>query len=301
MRAGHEVVRRISVTKRAHCPAYYALMSLSAPITSLQNPQLKRLVRLQARRGREQEGVILIEGARELSRALAAGVQPTEVFSCPELHSPEAAEVSESLLLDVTELTRPAFEKVSGRENPDGLLAVANRPVVELPDLPADAVVVVLDGLEKPGNVGAILRTADASGAAAVLVLGRGADPYGPNVIRASQGSVFALPVVALDGDDAHAYLAAQDCVTVACTPDAPHIYWDAPLTGRVALLLGTEHGGLPPHQRQAGPSGDRLSVRIPMTVGSGADSLNVATAAALMLFECARQRRNGLNTGATP
>ncbi|MDV6373461.1 TrmH family RNA methyltransferase [Deinococcus arenicola] len=274
-------------------------MILPVPITSLQNPQLKRLVRLHARRGREQEGVILIEGARELSRALAAGVQPTEIFSCPELHSPEAAEVAEGLPIEVTELTRPAFEKVSVRENPDGLLAVAMRPVVELPDLPADAVVVVLDGLEKPGNVGAILRTADASGAAVVLVLGRGADPYGPNVIRASQGSVFALPVAALDEAEASAYLAAQGCVTVACTPDAPHIYWDAPLTGRVALLLGTEHGGLPAHQRQAGASGSGLSVRIPMTAGSGADSLNVSTAAALMLFECARQRRGSASVHA--
>ncbi|MFK7603490.1 TrmH family RNA methyltransferase [Deinococcus sp. SM5_A1] len=268
------------------------------PITSLQNPQLKRLVRLHARRGREQEGVILIEGARELSRALGAGVMPTEIFSCPELHSPEAAGIAALLPLTATELSRPAFEKVSGRENPDGLLAVADRPVVALPNLAGDAVVVVLDGLEKPGNVGAILRTADASGAAAVLVLGRGADPYGPNVIRASQGSVFALPVVALDEDEAYGYLAAQGCVTVACTPDAPHVYWDAPLTGRLALLLGTEHGGLPAHWRQAGNGGGLsragLSVRIPMTVGSAADSLNVATAAALVLFECARQRRDG-------
>ncbi|GGL73352.1 rRNA methyltransferase [Deinococcus aerolatus] len=274
-------------------------MTRADPITSLQNPQLKRLVRLHARRAREQEGVILIEGARELSRALEAGVRPTEIFSCPELHSPEAAGVAPALPLTPTLLSAAAFGKVSGREHPDGLLAVAPRPVVDLPDLTEDAVVVVLDGLEKPGNVGAVLRTADASGAAAVLVLGRGADPYGPNVIRASQGSVFALPVAALDGEEAHAYLAAQSCLTVACTPDAPHVYWDAPLTGRVALLLGTEHGGLPAHWRQAGGPGGGLSVRIPMQPGSAADSLNVATAAALMLFECARQRRDVGGRGA--
>ncbi|GGO28858.1 TrmH family RNA methyltransferase [Deinococcus humi] len=274
-------------------------MTRADPITSLQNPQLKRLVRLHTRRSREQEAVILIEGARELSRALAAGVQPTEIFSAPELHSPEAAEVAPTLPTLPTLLSPAAFEKVSGRENPDGLLAVAPRPAVMLPDLPGDAVVVVLDGLEKPGNVGAILRTADASGAAAVLVLGRGADPYGPNVIRASQGSVFALPVVALDEEAAQDYLTAQGCVMVACTPDAPHVYWDAPLTGRVALLLGTEHGGLPTHWRQAGSHGSGLSVRIPMEPGSAADSLNVATAAALMLFECARQRRGTGAAGA--
>lgn len=256
----------------------------SLPITSLQNPQLKRLVRLRTRRAREEEGVILIEGAREVSRALAAGVRLRELFLCPEQFSPEASTVTFTAP-QVTYLSTPAFEKVSVRENPDGVLAVAETPQPTLPDPAAGAVVVVLHGLEKPGNVGAIIRTADCIGAHAVLVLGRGADPYSPNVIRASQGSLWQVPTLALDEAQAWAWLQAHTFRTVACTPDAPRIYWDVPLTGRVALLFGTEHQGLPQEWRSADES-----VGIPMQ--GSADSLNVATAAALVLYECLRQRR---------
>ncbi|WP_216329609.1 TrmH family RNA methyltransferase [Deinococcus aestuarii] len=254
-------------------------------ITSLQNPHVKRLARLRGRRDRDREGVILIEGARELSRAVAAGVALQTLYLCPPLFSPEAREVAPSLPGTPVHLSREAFEKVSGRENPDGLLGVAPTPAPPLPDPSGDALLVVLHGLEKPGNVGAILRTADAAGASGVIVLGRGADPYGPNVIRASQGSVFSLPVVALEEGEALEWLAGRGFTRVACTPDAPQVYWDAPLTGRVALVLGAEHEGLPPEWRAA-----ELPVRVPMH--GAADSLNVATAAALVLYECLRQRR---------
>lgn len=257
-------------------------------VTSLQNPQLKRLVRLRTRREREAEGVILVEGARELSRAVEAGVELRELYLCTELLSPEALSLRpgvEARARRVTELTRAAFEKVSGRENPDGLLGVGKAPGTRLPEPGADALVVVLHGLEKPGNVGAILRTADAVGASGVIVLGRGADPHGPNVIRASQGSVFSVPTAVLAEAEALAWLADHGFTTVACTPDAEAEYWDAPLTGRIALLLGTEHAGLPPEWRRS-----ERAVRIPMH--GAADSLNVATAAALVLYEARRQRR---------
>lgn len=259
---------------------------MTAPlITSLQNPQLKRLVRLKTRRAREAEGVMLIEGARELSRALAAGVSVQEVFLSPELFSPEAHELKLAGDLRLTHLTRAAFQKVSGRENPDGVLAVALAPQHPLGVPPPEALVVVLHGLEKPGNVGAILRSADSVGAHAVLILGRGADPYNPNVIRASQGSVWTVPTLALDEQQAMHWLTQHAFRTVACTPDAPRSYWDSDLTGRVALLFGTEHQGLPPEWRAA-----HQAVGIPMH--GSADSLNVATAAALVLYESLRQRR---------
>lgn len=258
------------------------------PITSLQNPQVKRLVRLRNRREREQEGVILIEGARELARAESAGAAVTELFLCPDLFSPEAHErFPEPLALarsGATLLSRAAFEKVSGREHPDGVLGAGPVPAVKLPSPAEHALVVVLHGLEKPGNVGAILRTADSAGADGVIVLGRGADPYSPNVIRASQGSVFSVPTVTLPEDEALAWLAEHGFRTVACTPDAPADYWHTPLTGRVALLLGTEHAGLPAEWRTA-----HRSVRVPMH--GQADSLNVATAAALVMYEVLRQR----------
>ena len=256
-------------------------------ITSPSNPHVKRLVRLRSRRDRDTEGLILIEGARELRRAALAGVQLQSLYLCPALYSPEARDAAPGLGGERTELSRAAFEKVSGREHPDGLLALAALPEMRLPEPPADGVVVVLHGLEKPGNLGAILRTADAVGAAGVIVLGRGADPFGPNVIRASQGSVFNLGLVAWEEQTALAWLQDHGFSLVACTPDAERVYWDAPLTGRVALLLGTEHQGLPPAWRDTGNG-----VRIPMAPGAGADSLNVATAAALMLYECIRQRQ---------
>ncbi|WP_235514272.1 RNA methyltransferase [Deinococcus sp. Leaf326] len=234
--------------------------------------------------------MMLVEGARELSRAVAVGVRPRELYLCPELFSPEAHDLVAGLEAALggqgpALLSRATFEKVSGRENPDGVLGVAALPMPVLPDLGERALVVVLHGLEKPGNVGAILRTADAAGADAAVVLGRGADPYGPNVIRASQGSVFAVPTLVLGEEDALGWLAGQGFRTVACTPDAQQDYWDAPLTGRVALLLGTEHAGLPPEWRRA-----HEAVRVPMH--GQADSLNVATAAALVLYECVRQSR---------
>ncbi|WP_291425511.1 RNA methyltransferase [Deinococcus sp.] len=256
------------------------------PITSLQNPQVKRLVRLRTRREREAEGVMLVEGARELSRALQAGVRLREVFSCPELLGPEASALAD-VLQTGTLLSRSAFEKVSGRENPDGVLGVAEQPEPRLPNPGPEALIVLLHGLEKPGNVGAILRTADAAGAHAVLVLGRGADPFGPNVIRASQGAVFSVPTAVLPEAEALDWLQRHHFRTVACTPDARQDYWDTPLTGRTALLLGTEHEGLPAEWR-----GTHQAVKIPMY--GQADSLNVATAAALVLYEAVRQRRGG-------
>ncbi|THF88213.1 RNA methyltransferase [Deinococcus sp. KSM4-11] len=261
-------------------------------ITSMQNPQVKRLVRLRSRRERERDHVILIEGARELNRAVGAGLDVQDVYLCPPLYSPEAADVAGRLPGRHTHLSAPAFEKVSVRDHPDGVLGLAASPTPTLPEPAQDAVVVVLHGLEKPGNVGAIVRTADAAGAAGVIVLGRGADPYGPNVIRASQGSVFTVPVVAWEEAPALEWLRGHGFTLVACTPDAPRPYWDMPLTGRVALLLGTEHQGLPDDWREDG------AVSIPMNPGGGADSLNVATAAALMLYESARQRHAQLASG---
>src|SRR5699024_8460764 len=147
------------------------------------------------------------------------------------LYSPEAQEVAPTLPGSRLELSREAFEKVSGRENPDGLVAVAPRPDRPLPGAGPDTLLLVLHSLEKPGNLGAILRTADAAGVGGVLVLG-GADLYSPGVIRASQGSVFTVPVTALPEAEAQAYLTGHAFTRVACTPDAGQDYWDAPLTG---------------------------------------------------------------------
>ncbi|WP_293914756.1 RNA methyltransferase [Deinococcus sp.] len=255
------------------------------PITSLQNAQLKRLVRLRDRRERLREGAMLIEGARELARALSGGVVPEMVYTCPELFSADAHDLPLSTL-PTTQLSRAAFEKVSGREGPDGVLALCPLLSRPLPEPGPQATVLVLDGLEKPGNVGALLRTADGAGAHATLLVGDGLDLGNPNLIRASQGSLFTQPTAALPEQDALKWLRERDFTLLACTPHAPQTYWNAPLTGRLALLLGTEHAGLSDFWAQAAD----LSVSIPMQ--GTADSLNVATAGALILYESLRQRQ---------
>ena len=266
---------------------------------------IKRLVRLRSRRERDAQGVWLVEGARELERAAQAGVRLLHLFTCTELLSEDAARVRPVLEgqegIDTTELSRPAFEKVSGRENPDGLLALAVPPSPALPAPGEQTTVLLLLGLEKPGNLGALLRSADGAGVDAVLVVedglegddGRGTDLGNPGVIRASQGSLFSLPVLSLPEDWALGWLRQHGFSLVACTPEATLPYWDAPLTGRVALCLGSEHGGLPQRWRE------QADVRVSIPMRGQADSLNVSVAGALMLYEALRQcTRNTLEHG---
>ena len=262
-------------------------MPVPEPISSLQNTQIKRLVRLRTRRERDAEGVWLIEGARELSRAHEAGVELQELYVCPDLYSDEAREVVPTLegrARRLTALTRPVFEKASHRENPDGLLALAVPP----PPPPTPPFRPQGGGggfgVVKNRPLGALLRTADGVGVDAVLVAGEGTDLGNPGVIRASQGSLFTQPVVGLSEAQALEWLRVQRFTLVACTPEADTLYWDAPLTGRVALCLGSEHDGLPLLWRREAD----LRVSIPMQ--GQADSLNVSVAGALVLYEAKRQ-----------
>ena len=255
------------------------------PIHSIHNPQLKRLVRLRDRRERLREGAYLIEGARELARALQADVPITSVYTCPELHSADARQLPWDRLPS-TQLGRAAFEKVSLRQGPDGVLAVARSEPRPLPEPARSAAVLLLSDLEKPGNVGALLRSADGAGAHATLLVDGGVDLGNPNLIRASQGSVFTHPTAEYPPETALGWLRERDFTLVACTPHAEHTLWQVPLSGRVALLLGNEHTGLSDFWTRAAD----CQLRIPMQ--GQADSLNVATAGALVLYEALRQRQ---------
>ena len=273
---------------------------------------IKRLVRLRTRRERDAQGVWLIEGARELERAAQAGIRLLHLFTCTELLSVDAARVRPVLegqeSMDTTELSRPAFEKVSGRENPDGLLALAVPPSPALPVPGEQTTVLLLLGLEKPGNLGALLRSADGAGVDAVLVVedgpekgspgageGRGTDLGNPGVIRASQGSLFSQPVLSLPEDQVLSWLRHHRFSLVACTPEATLPYWDAPLSGRVALCLGSEHGGLPERWREL------ADVRVSIPMQGQADSLNVSVAGALVLYEALRQRTHSSQGNSAP
>ncbi len=190
--------------------------------------------------------------------------------------------------LERIEVSSDAFEKLSFRQNPDGLIALAAIQEKTLKDiaLPEKALVLVIDGLEKPGNVGALLRTADAVKADAVFLTGKGTDIYNPNVIRSSVGSVFSRPILALESAELIAYLKAHKIKLVATSPSATRSYWDEDYKASTAIILGTEHDGLAHDWFQAAES----KVIIPMS--GMADSLNVATSGALLLYEVLRQRQ---------
>lgn len=246
---------------------------------------------MRERRVRERSGTFVIEGERELERALSAGIVLKELLLAPELVRPEGLSLAsrvESAGLRVTELTAAAFSRASIREHPDGLLALAEKPPVELDELALSPqpLLLVVDGLEKPGNLGALLRTADAADLDAVLVAGRGTDVFNPNVVRASMGSVFSRAVVTAQSNVIRRFLEERHVRLVATSPDAEKPFWEAELTGPLALVLGTEHEGLGAEWLESADE----RVHIPMA--GMADSLNVATAGALVLYEALRQRR---------
>lgn len=259
-------------------------------ITSAQNPEVKARAKLKERRRRSRENKFLIEGARELSRALEAEVKLEALYLCPELLGDAGRNViqeAETRGVPLTELSETAFHALSMRENPDGVVGVALKQEKRLADLslPEDALVVVCEGVEKPGNVGALLRTADGVGVHALFMTGGGTDLENPNVVRSSMGSVFSRPVLAANGDELLAWLRQENFTLVAATPHTDRLYWEGDYRGRTALLLGAEDKGLSAAWLEAAD----VQVKIPMR--GLADSLNVATAGALLLYEALRQR----------
>lgn len=266
-------------------------------VESARNPLVKGAAALKERRARERSGLTLVEGAREVERAIAAGVPLRTLLLCPELRPAGEDSVDATASLErraersgaeVVLLSRAAFTRLTLRQGPDGVAAVASWRAPGLASLTPgpDPLLLVLDGIEKPGNVGALLRTADGAGVDGVVVTGGGTDLGNPNVIRASMASVFALPVAVADGEAARIWLRSSRARVVAATPEADASHWSADYRGSVAIVLGAEDRGLPSAWLDAA---DRR-VTIPMR-GNAADSLNVAVAGAVLLYEAVRQR----------
>ena len=264
------------------------------PVASMRNAGVKRVVRLRRRRARDRERAFLIEGYRELSRAVAAGLALEAVYHCPEFYlgSNEAALLArarQTCGARLFETAAAVFAKLSYRDRPDGLLAVAPRPawtLDHLPPPPPDPLYVVATAIEKPGNLGTLLRTADAVGAAALIVCDPVTDLFNPNVVRASVGTLFTVPAAQAEAAATRRWLAARGVRTVVTTPAAERCYTDHDLTGALALVLGNEQFGLDAGWLRGGPD----AVSIPML--GRADSINVAMAGAALLFEALRQRR---------
>jgi RNA methyltransferase, TrmH family len=261
-------------------------------ITSPANPRVKQLVALRRRRVRDDAGVTLVEGFEELDLALRAGVRPNALYYCPELADPGQLEITTRAAAagaSLVSVSSEVFRKAAYRESPDGWLAVVPAVPAELADLKlgASPLVLICQGVEKPGNLGAILRTADAAGVAAVIATDPVTDWGNPNVIRASKGTVFSVPVAASTSAQVLAWLTDQRLRLVATTPDTDQLLGQADLTGPAAIAVGSEKYGLPAEWLNRAD----LKVRIPMF--GQADSLNVATAAAINCYEAVRQRQS--------
>ena len=271
-------------------------------IKSFQNPKIKSTIKLKERKERDKTQLFLIEGYREVSRAIQGDVHLKTLFVCPDLflgeNEPGLIEKAKKSGAKVFVCSSTVFAKLSYRDRPDGLIAVAVQMQRTLKDLFPIAnrvkypLFVIAEGIEKPGNLGSILRSADGVGATAVIVCDRCTDIYNPNVVRASVGTLFTLPVIEAEGAETLIWLREKKIKTIATSPAAPLEYTEADLRGPVAIVVGTEQLGLSELWLNASDE----KVFIPMK--GVADSLNVATATTLMLYEVLRQRKPGFPLG---
>ena len=262
-------------------------------IESLQNPGIKDIVRLRRRTHRDEEGVLIVEGYREVLRALDNRVRLTKLYYCPELyvqgkHEPGLVERARAAGAQVFRCAPRVFEKIAYRDRPEGLLALAPQGSHRLEDLrlPENPLLLVAEHIEKPGNLGTMLRSADAAGVDALVVCDRCTDIHNPNVVRASIGTLFTVPLAEATTEETLKFLRAKGIRTLAATPHATQEYTDVDMTGGVAIVVGAEQYGL----SEAWMTRADEPVRIPML--GQADSLNVAAAATILLYEAVRQRR---------
>jgi TrmH family RNA methyltransferase len=261
-------------------------------ITSAQNPRVKQVLRLRDRRHRQRDGLMLVDGAGELAMALAGGARPRTVYFCPALAGKPAdvglLALAQQAGAELVEVSQAVFGRMAYRENPDGWLAVlpaVRRGLDDLPDDHGPALIVVAESIEKPGNLGALLRSADAAGVTGVIVCDPTTDLSNPNVVRSSRGTLFTVPLAEATTPETLAWLRSRHISVVATSPQASLAYTDADLRGPVAIVVGAEDSGL----STAWLDQADLSLRIPML--GKVNSLNVATAATLLLYEALRQR----------
>jgi TrmH family RNA methyltransferase len=261
-----------------------------AVISSAKNPRVRAAAELRERRSRDAAGLTLVDGTRELARALAGGARVVDVFADEERLSPEGSAVVERARAAgaaVIAVTGPVLDRLAYGDRSEGCVATVAVPDLSLQNLvlPPDALVVVLEGVEKPGNLGAALRSADGAGADALIVADPRTDLFNPNVVRASIGTIFTVPLAAGPSHAVRDHLVAAGVVLIAARVDGALPYTDVDLRGPVALVLGSEADGL----TGAWSSDDVTAVSLPML--GVADSLNVSIAAAILLYEARRQR----------
>ncbi len=256
-------------------------------ITSTQNPKVKSLLALEKPRERRKQQLFIIEGQREIALALAAGYKIGNLFFCDEIVTERelaSLPLEDKLLIPVS---KEVFEKIAMRESSGGLLAVAEQKTHRLDDilLSKNPLILILEGVEKPGNLGAVLRTADAAAVDAVIICDPQTDFYNPNVIRSSVGCVFTNQLAAASSEETIAWLKKND-ISIFCTYlRASHPYHQTDFRQPSAIVMGTEATGLSDIWVQNSKS----NIIIPML--GKIDSMNVSNAAAVVVYEAMRQR----------
>ncbi len=254
-------------------------------ITSLQNPKIKQLLLLQQKSSeRRKTGLFVVEGQQELSHCQHAGYEIDTIFWCPVLMPAFQCPAK----VRCFEVSREVYEKVAYRGSTEGVIAEVRTKSLQLEDLKLanHPLIVVLESVEKPGNLGAILRSADASRVDAVVVCDPLTDLYNPNLIRSSVGAAFTVPCVACSSETCIAFLKKRNIKILTAQLQDSHLYYDTDMTCATAIVMGTEHDGLTDQWRQAADA----HIRIPML--GQIDSLNVSVSAAILMFEAVRQRQ---------
>ncbi|HEY4784592.1 MAG TPA: RNA methyltransferase [Bacteroidales bacterium] len=259
-------------------------------ITSLQNPRIKNIVHLSKARERREQNLMVVEGFRETFMAFQSGFEIKELYFSKEtnLH-PDTAKLLRQLptTCQTIDVSKTVFEKIAYRENSDGLIALVT-PKYMKPDeleLSANPLILVLESVEKPGNLGAILRTADAAAIDAVMVCDPQTDIFNPNVVRSSLGCIFSKQVVTCTSNEAIQFLRKKGIKTYAAALSATSFYHETDFSGPTAIVMGTEADGL----TESWLNGADYQIKIPMA--GKVDSLNVSTSAAVLVFEVKRQR----------
>ena len=252
-------------------------------ITSTSNPKIKKLVALQQKSSeRRESSLFVVEGRRELEHCLNSGFELDTVFVCPEIFDGKLPPAERTI-----EVSRELYRKIAYREGTEGIIAEVKFKQRSLKDLRLrdNALVAVLESVEKPGNLGAVLRTCDAVGADALIVCDPLTDLYNPNLIRASIGAIFTVPCVACSTDEAIAFLKDKGIQILTAQLQDSSLYYDCDMKAATAIVMGTEATGLSDSWREAADA----HIRIPML--GKLDSLNVSVSAAILLYESARQR----------
>lgn len=252
----------------------------------MQNPRIKNLVLLETKSAeRRRQGLFVAEGQREIMHCVEAGYEIATLYICPDLQQETVPELKAGSIVTVS---RQVYEKIAYRGTTEGMIAEVRTKTRTLEGLrlKENPLIVVLESVEKPGNLGAVLRSADAAGADAVVVCDPLTDLYNPNLIRSSIGAIFTVPCIACSSEECIAFLKSRGIQILTAQLQNSHLYYETDMKRPTAIVMGTESTGLTNQWREAADA----HIRIPML--GRLDSLNVSVSAAILLFEAVRQRQ---------